>query len=156
MLLIFFKTMFLLTLLALKIIISTFVYATDVEPPITCVTSYKVISNPTVFTASLTLPILLITFCVSINVFYFFFWSCFFRWYVLSVSLSTTSSNAATSLSNSTSCPCVLFFLLFFCFFPLLSFILPFLFGFFCLPFSCNILLQLEVVFVLVDSFLVS
>ena len=129
MLLIFFKTMFLLTLLALKIIISTFVYATGVEPPITCVTSYKVISNPIVFTASLTLPI---------NVFYFFFWSCFFRWYVLSVSLSTTSLNAATSLSNSTSCPCALFFLLFFCFFPLLSFILPFLFGFFCLPFSCN------------------
>ena len=121
----------------MKKIISTFVYTTDVEPPIACVASYKVICNPIVFTASFTLPILLITFCVSIIMFYFFFCSWFFRWYVLPLFLSTTNSNAATSLLIPplvlTPLPC--FFLLFFCSFPLLSFILPFLFGFFCLPF---------------------
>ena len=57
--------MFLLTMPALKKIISTFVYPTDVEPPIACV-------NPIVFTTSLALPILLFTFGVSIIVFYFF------------------------------------------------------------------------------------
>ena len=129
--------MFLLTMPALKKIISTFVYTTDVEPPIACVTSYNVICNPIVFTASFTLPILLFTFCVSIIVFCFFFCGWFFRWYILPVSLSATSSNVTTSLSNSASCPysTALFFLLFFCCFPLLSLMLPFLFGFFCLLF---------------------
>ena len=144
MLLIFFNTvMFLLAILALKKIISAFVYTMDVEPLIAWVTSCKVICNLSVFTASSTLRILLITFCVSIIVFcFFFFCSWFFRWYVLPVSLSTTSSNAATSLSNSASCfySIALFFLLFFCWFPLLSFILPFLSGFFCLRFFWNFL----------------
>ena len=68
-------------------------------PPTACVTSYKVICNPIVFTASLTPPILLITFCVSVIVFYFLllFCSWFFRW-KLPVSVSTTSSNTITSL----------------------------------------------------------
>ena len=65
MLLIFFNTvMFLLTILALKKIISAFVYTMDVEPLIACVTSCKVICNLSVFTASSILRILLITFCV--------------------------------------------------------------------------------------------
>ena len=105
----------------------------DVEPLIACVTSYKVICNPIVFTASVSLPVLLITFCVSIIVFYFFFCSWFFRCYVLSISLSTTSLNATTSLFNSASCPdCTALFFLLLSALIHLSFIL---FGFFWLSF---------------------
>ena len=164
--------MFLLTMPALKKIISTFVYTTDVEPPIACVTSYNVICNPIVFTASFTLPILLFTFCVSIIVFCFFFCGWFFRWYILPVSLSATSSNATTSLSNSASCPysTALFFLLFFaaflcsrsCFLFCLASSVCFFLKLFrrTLERGCHfltgiILLQLEVIFVLADSFLV-
>ena len=136
MLLIFFNTvMFLLTILALKKIISTLFtqrmwnHRSQVSHP------KKSFATPIVFTASLTLPILLL-----ILFYFFFFCGWFFWWYIQPISLSTTCSNSASSFSMPASCSdsTALFFLLFFFCFPLLTLIFPFLFGFFFLPFFRN------------------
>ena len=129
--------MLLLTILALKKIIGTFVYTTDVDHQPHVSHPIKSFATPSSSPQALHSQSSS-SLSVFQSVFYFLllFCSWFFRW-KLPVSVSTTSSNTITSLSNSASCPysTASFVLLFFCCFPLLSFILPFLFGFFCLPF---------------------
>ena len=130
--------MFFLAIRVLKIIISTFFeqqtwnQQSHVSHPIKCFGSPLSSPHALHFHSSLSLSVLTSLYSTSLN-----FSSFSVVVFSVSVSLFTTGLYAAISLSNSASCPysCSLFFSAFLSLLSSALVHLPFLFGFFCLPF---------------------